>query len=122
MKSYFSRFVSVFLALVLLNCSVDTPEASRSGAEDLRLNKQESLIELVLEKGMGYENAIPECEDHDQEPAPSKKFSVDCFVLPSAVAYIERDETHRVRKVVYQLPDTPDPSRLTFSPPPETGC
>lgn len=42
-------------------------------AEDLTFNDQESVIELVVEKVLGYENAI---EEHDEPDDDSREFEM----------------------------------------------
>ncbi len=62
------------MALYLLNLSVDPPNPHPTHIpEDLSINKQESIIEIVVEKILGYENAIKEYDDHDTENNNKKK-------------------------------------------------
>lgn len=85
MNGIFHRFCCGFMALYLLNCCVDAPDASsRWKSENLHYNEQESVIELIIEKALGYGDVIPEYDDTDAgNETPSKKnFSVDFFVLP----------------------------------------
>lgn len=72
------------MAFYMLNCSVDI--ADKEGdhiSEDLCFNDQESIIELVLEIGLGFEDAVPEREDADgdQETSQKKNFSTDLMFL-----------------------------------------
>lgn len=79
------RFFCAFMALYLLNCSVDTIDFnSNFDVENLSINDQESIIELVVEKVLGYQNAIPEIDDCDSDnPTILKKTVVlDFFTLP----------------------------------------
>lgn len=56
------------MALYVFNISVDAPDIySQEIREDLTLNDQESIIEIVLEKVLGYEDAISEHEEHDED-------------------------------------------------------
>lgn len=56
------------MALYLLNISVDAPDQLPGHfPEDLSFNDQESIVELVVEKLLGFENAIAEHDDHDAE-------------------------------------------------------
>ena len=67
-KSVFIRFFWGFIALYLLNISVDAPDQLPGHfPEDLSFNDQESIVELVVEKLLGFENAIAECNDNDAE-------------------------------------------------------
>lgn len=70
------------MAVYLLNISVDAPDISLK--EDLRFNDQESIVELVVEKFLGFDNIIAEQDDTDSnEQSQGKKvFSLDYFILP----------------------------------------
>ncbi|WP_420156172.1 hypothetical protein [Siphonobacter sp.] len=74
------------MALHVINLSIDTPDHivihSESGEthEDPTINDMESLIEFVLEKGLGLEDVIPEHDDPDED-SDLAKFQQDyCFV------------------------------------------
>lgn len=70
----------IFVAIYLLNCSVDVAdEKPNQLSEDLTINDQESFIEIVLEIGLGMEDAIPEREDADgdQDTTHKKKLNSD---------------------------------------------
>ena len=89
MKDLLLRYTSLFLAFYLLNCSVDAPDALRCNTkENLTYNEQESIVELVVEKALGFDNAIAEYDDTDADNETSfkKTFSVDFYLLPVAVA------------------------------------
>lgn len=54
------------MGFYLLNISVDTADPYPDHIpEDLSINDQESIVEIVVEKVLGYENAIGEYDDHD---------------------------------------------------------
>ncbi len=76
-------FVWGFMAFYLLNISVDVSSLFE-GSKHKYYNEQESIIELVLEKVLGFEEAIPEnnCNDSEQNPTMKKGFAMDKFVLP----------------------------------------
>lgn len=79
------RWFWVFMALYLLNCSVDTSDIKPNCIpENLTINDQETFIEIIVEKVLGFENAIPETEDCDSENNTilKKTVSVDIFILP----------------------------------------
>lgn len=62
------------MALYLLNISVDTADPYPDHIpEDLSFNDQESIVEIVVEKILGFENAIAEYDDHDTEEHNKKK-------------------------------------------------
>lgn len=67
-NSVFTKFLWGLMGLYLLNISVDTADPNPEHIpEDLSINDQESIIEIVLEKVLGYEDAIKEYDDHDTE-------------------------------------------------------
>lgn len=52
----------------MLNCSIDAPDGLPGfKAEDLSINEMESISEVVLEKCLGFEKAVPEHDENDQE-------------------------------------------------------
>lgn len=56
------------MGLYLLNISVDTADPYPEHIpEDLSYNDQESIVEIIIEKVLGYEDAIKEYDDHDTE-------------------------------------------------------
>lgn len=62
------------MGLYLLNISVDAPDITpQQIPEDLSFNDQESIIEIVIEKVLGYEDAIKEYDDNDTEDHNKKK-------------------------------------------------
>lgn len=73
------------MGLYLLNISVDAIDPQPAYLpEDLSFNDQESIIEIVLEQLLGFENAIEEYDDHDTEDNTEKKnIKVDFLVHPN---------------------------------------
>lgn len=62
------------MGLYLLNISVDTADPNPEHIpEDLSFNDQESIVEIIVEQVLGYENAIKEYDDHDTEDHNEKK-------------------------------------------------
>jgi hypothetical protein len=84
------------LGLFLLNISVDTEDPNPEYLpEDLSINDQESIIEIIVEQVLGYEDAFKEYDDHDTEDHNKKtnvkidlfnSYVSDCFIQQS---YIE---------------------------------
>jgi len=67
-NSVFSKILWGLMGLYLLNISVDTADPNPEHIpENLSINDQESIVEIVVEKILGYENAIEEYDDHDTE-------------------------------------------------------
>lgn len=66
-NSSFIRYFWGIFALYILNCSVDAPDPySEHYSEDLSFNDQESIIEMIVEKVMGFEDSIAEYDDNDE--------------------------------------------------------
>lgn len=90
------------MALYLLNCSVDSPDGHPNYVvPDASFNDQESIIEVVVEQLLGYEDAIPENEDTDSEQHSNLKKSkyIDFYILRdlnpnSTNALVEINKTH----------------------------
>lgn len=62
------RYFWVFMALHILNCSIDTPDAQPDCIpENLSINDIESISELILEDVFGIDNAIAERDEHDTD-------------------------------------------------------
>lgn len=78
-----TKLLWAFMGLYLLNISIDNPDAhSNEISENLSINDQESIIELVLEKVLGFEDAIQEHDDPDSdEPNQKNTIKVD-FIVP----------------------------------------
>lgn len=73
------------LALYFLNISIDvTNSFAYDVPENLNYNKQESLIEVLVEKVFGFENAIAEYDeqDTDQSLQIKKNITLDVFIVP----------------------------------------
>ncbi len=69
------------MGFYLLNISVDAADANADHLpEDLSINDQESIIEIVIEQILGFEDAIEEYDDHDPEDHNKKSnVKVDIF-------------------------------------------
>lgn len=91
--SLLTRYLWGFMSLYLLNCFVDSPDAQpHHFPEDLTYNDLESIIEIVVEKVLGFENAIPEYDDNDtnQDFAGKSTFLIDFFVVPNTTISINK--------------------------------
>jgi len=75
------------MAIYMLNVCIDAPDAFlHHMPEDLSYNDQESIAEVILEKVLGYENAIPEYDDRetDQSLVFKNPLTLDNYTLPEA--------------------------------------
>lgn len=73
-NNHLTRFLWILLAFQIFNASIDMPDGhSDSIAEDLSINDQETFIELLVEKILGYDHAI---EEHDEQDDDTKDFEM----------------------------------------------
>lgn len=119
----FTRFLWVMLSLYFLNISVDVSDTSASVIpENVAFNKQESLIEILIEKICGFEHAIDEADEQDgDQQIPVKKNSfVDHFVIPNS-GYVFKDTAFFTVKCSLITPEIQfcPPHFEINSPPPE---
>lgn len=79
------------MGLYLLNISADTADRHPTHIpEDLSINDQESIIEVVVEKILGYEDAFQEYDDPDTEENNKKTTAgIDIIVQHNADCGIE---------------------------------
>ncbi|GIZ08675.1 hypothetical protein [Flavobacterium sp. UMI-01] len=70
------------MGIILLNLSVDTSDPyTQCIPENFSYNDQESIIEIVIEKVLGYENAIVEYEDNDtQDQTKKSNFKLELII------------------------------------------
>lgn len=112
------------MGLYFLNISVDTADLHPEHvSENLSVNDQESLIEIFVEKVLGYEDAIKEYDDTDPEDHNTNttvkikfaQYTIDADDNPSFVKLIKQkfpDYSTYLIKGYHQL-DTPPP-RIWF--------
>lgn len=78
------------MGVYLLNISVDTADQHPDAiAEDLSFNDQESLVEIMVEQVLGFEDAFKEYDDLDPEDHSNKgQKTIDLVVhVNSTMAY-----------------------------------
>ncbi|TPN84713.1 hypothetical protein [Aquimarina algicola] len=83
-KSKYLKFFWSLMAFYMLNICVDAPDiVSDAVPENLNFNDQESIIEIFVEKILGYEHAIPEYEESDSEKQSMLKQhkTIDHFII-----------------------------------------
>lgn len=117
------RFFWAFMALYLLNCSIDTNDFnSNFEVENLSVNDQESIIELIVEKVLGYQNAIPEIDDCDSDDHTilKKIVALDFFTLSFFNINISQAECKSGTETTFFTNSSPLKTYLEIhSPPPE---
>jgi len=80
------RVFCVLMALHIFNICIDMPDAQpESVPEDLSVNDMESVIELILEKGFGIENAIAEHDEKDEGTSQNFEASKDYKIVPTTM-------------------------------------
>jgi len=75
------------MSIYLFNISVDAPEAENFIQESF-FNEQESIVEIVVEQVLGYEEAIDEhdenkCEDQNQKK--NSKLDIDIQYFSNSI-------------------------------------
>ncbi len=84
------RLVWGALAFQVFNVSIDAPDAKPDYiAEDLTVNDIETVVELVLEKVLDIENAIPEQDEPDEDGGGfSVKKQIQFFAYKTFVHFV----------------------------------
>lgn len=112
------------LALYFLNISIDvTNSFAYDVPENLNYNKQESVIEMLVEKVFGFENAIAEYDeqDADQSLQTKKTITIDAFVLPAQPNNINHGFAYTEIQKLFHYTQTSRPAyREIPSPPPDS--
>lgn len=92
------------MGLYLLNLSVDTQDSTpRYQPEDLSINDQESIIEILVEQILGFENAVAEYDDSDTEEH-SKQANIKIVLFTTFID----DSTGPLPLIDAVLPKFPD--------------
>ena len=107
----------------MLNISVDVPNYIFNAPQaDTSFNLQESIIEIIVEKVLGFDNAIPEIEDSDTDSKSRIKpsFKIDVFLSIYALSFSNFKETITNKGFnLYQIPLVVEPFSEVTSPPPD---
>lgn len=125
-----SIFIKVFWGLMgiyLLNISVDSPDPYPGYIqENLTFNDQESIVEIIIEKILGFENAIEEYDDYDAEDHDKKnnvkidlivQYIIDSNKYPSAFGIRKKrhpDVEAYLTNSFYQLDPPPPKTRFVL--------
>ncbi|WP_239970595.1 hypothetical protein [Confluentibacter citreus] len=101
------RFLWGFMGLYFLNISVDTVDVYPNYIpEDLSFNDQESIVEIIVEQVLGFENAIEEHDDPDTEDHTKKSnFKIDFIPLNASEGKPRESITTSLKQVCYH-PDS----------------
>lgn len=111
------------MALYMLNISVDVPNyVFNAPPQNTQFNLQESIIEIVVEKVLGFENAIPETQDSDADSKsrikPSLKIDVYLSLYALSCSNFKDLKTSNHFNH-YQIPQVAEPFSEVTSPPPD---
>jgi hypothetical protein len=88
-KNFALKFLWMLLALHILNCSIDAPDAKPNYIpEDLSYNEVESITEYVLEHLFDLNNIVNEQEDTDENDSFSAKKTIDLSHYQQGLNYI----------------------------------
>jgi hypothetical protein len=116
-------FFWCLLGIYFLNISVDaTDNLYFDKPEDLTVNNQESIIEIVVEKVLGYENAISEQDDNDnsQNSIFKKLKSIEyTFHLEETTLFINPALSYKKTPFNYYFKNILNPFLEINSPPPK---
>lgn len=81
-NSAFAKILWGLMGLYLFNISVDSADPNPENIpENLSFNDQESIIEIIAEQILGYDDAIKEYDDHDTEDH-NKKTNIKIDIIP----------------------------------------
>ena len=122
-NSVLGKILWGFMSFYLLNLSVDAVDTTPIYlSEDIRINDQESIIELLIEKVLGYDHAIPESENGDSDEKNDKK-GLSKMEFPLTSTTYENHIFHRISEPE-NLFAPPEISlkigfERAYSPPPE---
>ena len=111
------------IAFYLLNGSVDAPDFFPDYLpEDLTYNEQESIIEIVLEKILGFQDAIPEYDDNDSEKNSTikKVLTKDIYIVQQLTFQsLPVAENTKINRAGTNTLNRSNPYLEVYSPPPE---
>ncbi|WP_051664203.1 hypothetical protein [Dyadobacter crusticola] len=109
-KCWWTKLLVGFLALHILNLSVDSPDGQPYFvAEDLSINDQESFVELVVEKILGFDDAFAEFDDPDSSNINVKlilsfPLLAQAFLFTPFIHYFQLVAGHHVTSRSWQIP------------------
>ena len=110
------------MGLYLLNISVDSSDFYPNHIpEDLTFNDQESVIEIIVEQVLGYEDAIKEYDDSDKEDHNTKtNVKIDLTSQETSYSSISKQSIIKTKKpkfIDYNMLLADGFQKLDFPPP-----
>lgn len=112
------------MAFYFLNISIDYQDIKANyDLKETSFNEQESIIELVVEKALGFGNVISddEAEDSDKNNTFKKSFSLDKFILSSPLTLNNNFILNTKKVINYHKCNSYKTSLAINSPPPENS-
>jgi hypothetical protein len=120
--SIISRAICFLLAFHIFNLSVDTKDVEPDYVpEDLSINDQETIVELILEKIIGIDDAIQEQDEPDQEDGgvlDFKKINLISYLNPKIIIPVYNN--FNSKKVFERTSFHESPTFETLFPPPQS--
>ncbi len=93
---FLHRLFCLLMAINVLNFSIDAPDhltlsaSQNTGAEDLSVNKMESIGEVLLEKVLAIPDAVPERDDPDHPIAVKLVKTVYDWTAPTVMVPLQK--------------------------------
>lgn len=112
------RLFSVFMALHILNLSVDTSASFVFASDDVALNKIHSLIEFVLEDVFDIHDAVPENSNHHDTAELLETYD-DCIAVQYSISFTRHDHLFSRLSFAPSLCFFMQPTLDVTSPPPK---
>ena len=120
-KYRLTQYFWLLIAFHFINLSIDIEYDNRSFST-IGLNEQESIVELLLEKVIGFDDIIPE-NDHDDDMDDFKpnKVQLSYQELPILNIDLNFTKVKNIKKHFNRLDcnKIPDPDYKINTPPPE---
>jgi hypothetical protein len=127
-SAFVHRLICLLMSLHIINVSIDAPDqygytSLLSTQADLSVNDIESYTELLLEEGLGMDNAIPEQDEPDEE-ALLVKLKQDYFFAQAFVFSVLLPRVQFESPRFYPLKPIylPAPVADVISPPPQVAA
>lgn len=125
-KHFVLRFFCFLMALHTLNLSVDAPDPQANHLhlrEDLSLNQMESVLEVIFEQILGFEDAFPENEEDDSGQALIAKINLQAVYyqqyISIALLFSPSDKANLHENFLYQSPYSEEFHPEIIPPPPK---
>ena len=108
------------LSLYLLNISIDAPNIRDINGNNTVYNEQDSIIELIIEKALDFEDAINDYDNEEPAETFKKKNFIDCFVFFYPAEQFSKNICLEDKKKIHKLKQlNPYMLLFCFYPPPE---